>query len=342
MAKIAVLGTGGFGIALAVLCEREGHDVVLWGKFSDEVAAVRRDREHKQLLPGVVLPEKILVTDAIADVADAALALIATPSFAVRETAARLREVDTTQMCVSCVAKGLEQLSGKLFSDVIAEELPGIDPVILSGPSHAEEIACAVPTTVVAASRNRENAEFVQDLLTGGTLRIYVSDDLIGVQLGGALKNIIAVCAGISDGLALGDNAKAALMTRGLAEIARLGTALGADSTTFAGLTGIGDLIVTCTSIHSRNYRTGKLIGQGVAPAEAIRQIGMTVEGCNVTETAYRLAQAHGVPMPIVEQLYLVLRGEKTPRQAVMDLMARPKRHENESIWLQEQREERK
>lgn len=337
MAKISILGTGGFGIALSVLCQREGHEVVLWGKFPEEVAAISAEREHKKLLPGVSLNEQIQITDNLSCAAGSALILLAVPSFAIRETAARAKEILSLDTLVASVAKGLERGSEKLLSQVIEEELPGIAPVILSGPSHAEEIARAVPTTIVAASRIRANAEQVQDILSGGTLRIYVSDDIVGVQLGGALKNIIAVCAGIVDGLGLGDNAKAALMTRGLAEIARLGTAMGADATTFAGLTGVGDLIVTCTSIHSRNYRTGLLIGRGVAPDEAIAQIGMTVEGCIVADTAYALAKKHHVPMPIVEQLHLVLHGSKNMRQAVQDLMDRPKRHENEDIWLQEQ-----
>ena len=208
--------------------------------------------------------------------------------------------------------------------------------VVLSGPSHAEEIARGVPTTIVAASRDRESAEWVQRTLSNPTLRLYVNDDVVGVELGGALKNIIAVCAGICDGPQLGDNTKAALITRGLAEISRLGVAMGADPATFSGLAGVGDLIVTCTSMHSRNHRAGILIGQGVPPEEAVRRIGMTVEGCIAARTAWELAQEAGVPMPITEQLCLILDG-KSPREAVAALMGRPNRHENEQVWLQGQ-----
>ncbi|MEG2597138.1 MAG: NAD(P)H-dependent glycerol-3-phosphate dehydrogenase, partial [Oscillospiraceae bacterium] len=235
---------------------------------------------------------------------------------------------------VASVAKGLENGTHKRLSEVIEEEIPHHPIVILSGPSHAEEIARGVPTTIVAASKCRNSAEYIQDTLSNKTLRIYVSDDVIGVGLGGALKNIIAVCAGICDGLELGDNAKAALMTRGLAEIARLGVAMGADRETFSGLAGIGDLIVTCTSMHSRNRRTGILIGQGLSPDEAVERVGMTVEGCIATQSAHELAKEKGVSMPIVEQLYDVLYGHKDIKQVISNLMERPKRHENEKIWL--------
>lgn len=230
----------------------------------------------------------------------------------------------------------MEKGTKKRLSEVISEEIPDRPIVVLSGPSHAEEIARGVPTTIVAASKNRESAEWVQQTLTNPTLRLYVNDDVVGVELGGALKNIIAVCAGICDGLQLGDNTRAALITRGLAEIARLGVSMKADSATFSGLTGVGDLIVTCTSMHSRNHRAGILIGQGVPPEEAISRIGMTVEGCIAARTAWELAKEQGVSMPITEQLCLVLEG-KSPRSALHDLMGRPNRHENERVWLQGQ-----
>lgn len=336
MAKITILGTGGFGVSLAATCFRYGHEVVLWGLFQPEVDAIIRDGEHKKLLPGVPVNPGIRVTTDINEGAGADLIILAVPSFAVRETAARAKEIWRPNTVVASVAKGLEKGSHKMLSTVIEEEIPGCAAVILSGPSHAEEIARGVPTTIDAASRERKNAEYVQDILSNECLRIYVCDDLVGAQLGGALKNIIAVCAGMCDGMGLGDNAKAALMTRGLAEIARLGVAMGADPTTFAGLTGIGDLIVTCTSLHSRNYRTGLYIGQGLKPEEAVKRVGMTVEGCIVAETAWELAQEKGVEMPIVEQLNLVLHHGKDIHLAVQDLMGRPSRHENEKIWLQE------
>lgn len=336
MAKISILGTGGFGVSLAATCHRYGHDVTLWGLFQQEVDTIIRDGEHKKLLPGVPVNPGIHVTADIQQAAGADLLILAVPSFAVRETAARARDILSADTVVASVAKGLEKGTYKLLSDVIEEEIPDRAVVILSGPSHAEEIARGVPTTIDAASRDRKNAEYVQDTLSNERLRIYVCDDMVGAQLGGALKNIIAVCAGMCDGMGLGDNAKAALMTRGLAEIARLGVAMGADPTTFAGLTGIGDLIVTCTSLHSRNYRTGLYIGQGLAPQDAIQRVGMTVEGCIVAQTAFELAQSVGVEMPIVEQLNYVLYEGKSPQQAVQELMGRPSRHENEQIWLKE------
>ncbi|MGI5895246.1 MAG: NAD(P)H-dependent glycerol-3-phosphate dehydrogenase [Candidatus Merdivicinus sp.] len=336
MAKIAILGTGGFGISLAVMCHRYGHEVTLWGKFPQEIAEIRRYGENKRLLPGVPVDAGIRLTDEIGEIAGSELVLLAVPSFAVRETAHLIADVLEPGVIVGNVGKGLEKGSKKRLSEVIAEEISGHDIVALSGPSHAEEVARGVPTTIVAACLNRSAAETVQDILSNPTLRVYVSDDVTGVELSGALKNIIAVCAGICDGMNLGDNARAALMTRGLAEIARLGIAMGAKRTTFAGLAGVGDLIVTCTSMHSRNHRAGILIGQGVSPAEAVAQIGMTVEGCIAAETAWELAQEKKVSMPIVEQLHLVLTENKDPHQAVADLMGRPARHEDERVWLEQ------
>ena len=336
MAKIAILGAGGFGVSLAVMCRQYGHEVTLWGKFPEEMEAIRRDGENKRLLPGVPVSPDIRLTSALADIAAAELAIFAVPSFAVRETARAAAPFLSPGAVAANVGKGLEKGTKKRLSEVIGEEVPGRDIVAVSGPSHAEEVARGVPTTVVAACLNRAAAEFVQDTLTNRTLRVYVSDDVTGVELAGALKNMIAVCAGICDGMPLGDNARAALITRGLAEIARLGIAMGARRSTFAGLAGVGDLIVTCTSVHSRNHRAGILIGQGVPPAEAVARIGMTVEGCLAARTAWELAREKGVPMPIVEQLNLVLDENKDPRQAVADLMNRPLRHEDERVWMEQ------
>lgn len=334
MAKITIMGTGGFGVSLAVICHRFGHDVTLWGKFPEEISEIRNHGEHKRLLPGVAVDSKINITSNLDDGKDADIIILAVPSFAIRETAARARTIVGEKTVVASVAKGLEDKTHKRLSEVIKEEVPENPVVIISGPSHAEEIARGVPTTVVAASDDRESAEYIQDTLSNKTLRIYVSDDITGVELGGAFKNIIAVCAGICDGLGLGDNTKAALMTRGIAEIARLGKTMGAHNSTFAGLAGIGDLIVTCTSMHSRNRRAGILIGQGLSPKEAIERVGMTVEGCIATESAYKLAKENDVSMPIVEELYKVLYEDKDIKTALADLMDRPQRHENEQIWL--------
>ncbi len=332
MAKVVVLGCG-FGTALAVMAESCGHQVTLWSLFPQELEEIRRDKEQKRLLPGVPVPESICLTDHLSCLEDCNLCIMAVPSFAVRETARKAAPYLKKGTIVVNVAKGLEDGSYKRLSQVMEEELPQQRIVVLSGPSHAEEVGRGAPTTVTVASRERVSAEEVQDLLMNPTLRLYVSDDVVGVELGGALKNVIALAAGIADGLQLGDNAKAALMTRGITEIARLGVAMGAKTETFAGLAGIGDLIVTCTSMHSRNRRAGILIGQGKAAQEAIQQVG-TVEGYPCAKTAYELSQKLRVEMPIVEQAYAVLYQGKNPSQALRDLMSRPKRHESEVIWL--------
>ena len=334
MADIAVLGSGGWGTALAVaLCAR--HTVSLWSPFSEEVAALRRDRAQPKLLPGITLDPAIRITDDLGCVRQADMAIIATPSFAVRETAARLRGVAPEGVVIVNVAKGIEDESLLRLSQVIEQELPGMQVASLSGPSHAEEVAKFVPTSLVAASRDRRCAEFVQGLISSPALRVYTNDDVVGVELGGALKNIIALAAGISDGLGLGDNTKAALMTRGLSEIARLGVQLGARQETFAGLTGIGDLVVTCTSMHSRNRRFGILVGEGVPPQEALSRVGMTVEGYHAVKTARRLAMSCGVEMPITEQCYRVLYEGASARDAIRNLMGRPRKHEQEHPWIE-------
>ena len=334
MAKVLILGAGGFGTALAVMCEKQGHEVTLYSPFEEEIAVLSREREHKKLLPGVRIAETVRMTWRLPERVDAELVIVATPSFAVRGVCASVKEKLDSRAVVACVAKGFEPGSLKILSDVIEEELPQNPAVMLSGPSHAEEVGRGIPTTVVAASRSRAAAEYVQDTLMNPTLRIYVNDDVVGVELGGALKNVIALAAGAIDGLGLGDNPKAALMTRGITEIARLGVAMGARTETFAGLSGIGDLIVTCTSMHSRNHRAGILIGKGLTAEEAIKEVGMTVEGYTATKCAYELAQKTGVEMPIINEVYAVLYEGRSPDEAIRNLMTRPKRHESEAIWL--------
>lgn len=335
MGKIGVLGAGGFGIALSVMCNKMDHEVTLWSAFPAEIAAIVRDGQNLRLLPKVKIPQEIHLSNELSDLQGSDLIILAVPSFAIRETAAKLRPFLTAGNVLATVAKGMEDKTHKRLSQVIREELPECEIVVLSGPSHAEEVATGVPTTVVAASENRAAAEHVQDLLMNSTLRIYVNDDLKGVEFGGALKNVIALAAGVCDGLKMGDNTKAALMTRGITEIARLGVAMGASYETFGGLSGIGDLIVTCTSMHSRNRRAGIYIGQGNTARQALEKVGMTVEGYLATKAAYELAKQQGVEMPIVEQCYEVLYKNKAPKEAIADLMGRPKRHESESIWLQ-------
>lgn len=334
MAKIFILGAGGFGTSLAVMCDKNGQSVTLYSPFEKEIATLSRVREHKKLLPGIVIPMSVQMTWQLPQTLDADLVIIATPSFAVRSVCTSLKGHLTPETVVSCVAKGFEPETLKPLDEVIAEELPKNPRVMISGPSHAEEVARGVPTTVVAASKDLSAAEFVQDTLMNPSLRIYTNDDVIGVELGGAVKNVIALAAGITDGLQLGDNSKAALMTRGITEIARLGVAMGAKAETFAGLSGIGDLIVTCTSMHSRNRRVGILIGQGKTALEAIDEIGMTVEGYTATKCAWELAGRYHVEMPITEQAYKVLYEGKSPREVVGALMGRSKRHEAESNWL--------
>ncbi len=331
---IVVLGSGGFGVSLAVTLFRCGYRVTLWGAFAEELAMIRKYGEHRKLLPGIAVDSAIAFSTDISCVKDADLVIMAVPSFAVRDVAHKLKAAIPEHTVIANVGKGFEESTLMRLSEVIRSECANNPVVALSGPSHAEEIARGVPTTLVAASVDRESAEYVQDLLMTTNLRIYVSDDVVGVELGGGLKNIIALCAGVLDGMGLGDNVKAALMTRGLAEIARLGSAMGAHTSTFAGLTGMGDLIVTCTSMHSRNRRAGIFIGQGLSAKDAIERVGMTVEGISAANAAYDLSLKYNVQMPIVEQLHAVLHENKPVKEAVVDLMERPKRHESEKVWF--------
>ena len=334
MAKITIAGSGGFGTALAIMAAQNGHRVTLWSAFQPEIDALLATREHKKLLPGVKIPDSVELTTALDSAASADLVVVAVPSSAVRPVARTLAGAIGSGIPVASVAKGFEGGSLKRLSEVYEEELPHNPIVVMSGPSHAEEVAVGIPTTIVAASKSKAAAEFVQDTLMNDRLRIYLNGDLIGVELGGALKNVIALAAGICDGLGLGDNTKAALMTRGLTEMARLGTAMGAQRETFAGLSGVGDLIVTCTSMHSRNRRAGILIGQGRTAEQAIEEVGMTVEGYNATQIAWQLSRRYGVNMPIVEQMYGVLFEGHAAREGVSSLMTRPRGHEIESVWV--------
>lgn len=334
MSNIAILGSGGFGISLAVMSEKMGHEVTVWSAFRNEIEMLRVEREHKKLLPGVRIDEKIKLVTEFEELKEKDIIIFAIPSAFVRKVAKEVAPFIDKKSVIVNVGKGLEGGTFKRLSEVLKEELPNNPVVALSGPSHAEEVGIGMPTTVAASCCERKYAEFIQENLSNTTFRIYVNDDIIGCELGGALKNIIALCAGICDGMGYGDNTKAALMTRGMTEIARLGVAMGANMETFYGLTGIGDLIVTCTSMHSRNRRAGILIGQGVNPAEAINQIG-TVEGYSCAKVTYELSKKMNVPMPITEQLNEVLYNGKDVKQSLIDLMDRPKRHESEKIWEQ-------
>lgn len=333
MARITVIGAGGWGTALAVMTERCGHTVTLWSCFEEEIASIRRHGEHKKLLPGVPVSPAITLTTDITCAAGADLVIMAVPSFAIGETAARLKNVLPAGALVVNVGKGLDAATHRRFSEILNETLPQVRLAVLSGPSHAEEVARGVPTSLVSAAADIETAETVQKILMNPRFRIYVNTDMVGVELGGALKNVIALAAGICDGLELGDNAKAALMTRGLTEVARLGMAMGAKAETFAGLAGMGDLIVTCGSMHSRNRRAGLLIGQGVPTAEAIARVG-TVEGYLAARAAHELAAWVGVELPITEQCYRICYEQLSPAAALQELMTRPQRYETDRNWL--------
>lgn len=328
MAQITVLGSGGWGIALAITAYNCGHKVALWSPFDDEVKMLSEKRENPKLLEGIKIPEDITITTDINVANGSLISIIASPSTAVRSVANKLSSVENHGIVVN-VAKGLEKDSLKRLSQIIREELPNDKIAILSGPSHAEEVARQIPTALVAASKSFTAASIVQDVLSSEFLRIYVSNDIVGVELGGALKNIIAICAGISDGLGLGDNTKAALITRGLSEMANLGVCMGADERTFMGLTGIGDLVVTCTSQHSRNNRFGNKVGKGVSVEQALKEVG-TVEGYYATLMAYQLGKNYGVELPIINACYNILYENSRADTAVKELMLRPKGAEHQ------------
>ena len=335
--KVFVLGTGGWGIALAMLLHDNGHEVTSWTYLQEECDLLLRERGNEKLLPGVKIPEGIAITTDMAGAAKADLIVMAVPSFAVASTAEKLAAIVPAGTAIVNVGKGLDAKNGYCrFSQTIDRIMNGNNPVVaLTGPTHAEEVARRVPTAIVAASESRAAAELTQAaFMNESYFRVYTSADIIGCELGGAFKNIIALGAGIADGLGLGDNSKAAFMTRGLTEIARLGVQLGARQETFAGLSGVGDLIVTCCSMHSRNRRAGILIGQGKNVQEAMQEVGATVEGYYATEAGYHLAQQQGVSMPITEAMYEVLYKGLPATEASRLLLGRPRRGEHEEVWV--------
>lgn len=326
MAKISVLGSGGWGLALALTVYTNGYDVTVWSPFEEEVKELKEKRTNARLLNGVIIPEKINITTDINDIKDSIITVLATPSFAIRETAKRLKNLEDFGVLVN-VAKGLENQSLKRLSQVIEEELPKAPLVVLSGPSHAEEVARKIPTMLTAASCDADCSALVQKVFSNDFLRVYTNTDIVGVELGGALKNVIAVAAGLCDGMGLGDNSKAALITRGLAEMIRLGEKMGAEYTTFSGLTGLGDLIVTCTSQHSRNNRFGNLVGKGVSVQDALNQVG-TVEGYYAAKMAHELSLKYGASTPIIDMCYELLYNNKPTKDIVKELMSRPFKEE--------------
>lgn len=333
---IGVVGSGSWGTAIAVMLSKKGYRINLWSYLKEEAEQLIETKENLKFLPGVILPNNIHCTWDLQECVDKADIIVnAVPSHAIRQTAQLLKSLVKPEQIIVNLSKGLEEKTLLRLSEVFEQEIPNVQLAVLSGPSHAEEVARDIPTTVVVAAKKRSTAEFVQEVFMNPKFRVYTNPDVIGVELGGALKNVIALSAGICDGLGFGDNSKAALMTRGITEIARLGVNMGAKLETFAGLSGIGDLIVTCTSMHSRNRRAGILIGKGKSLQETLAEVHMVVEGVNTAKAAYALAQKTGTEMPIVTETYKILFEGKDPKNAVVDLMMRSKTHEMEEIVME-------
>lgn len=332
--KITVCGSGSWGTALALILLENGHSVTLWSFLESDAEGLRQNRIHPAL-PDVTLPDNLEITSNLNCAAGREVVVLATPSFAVRETAHKLISILDPGTVLVSVSKGIEKDTALTMTQIIAQEVGDSHPIVaLSGPSHAEEVARRVPTALVSASKSQQAAELVQDLFMNEHFRVYASDDVLGVELSAAFKNIIALCAGCCDGMGFGDNTKAALITRGLSEIARLGEALGGRKDTFAGLAGVGDLIVTCTSMHSRNRRCGILIGKGTPPAQAVKEIGAVVEGYYAAANIKSLADRVGVEMPILQAAWQVLYQNADPRTVLRSLMTRAKKHEIEESWI--------
>ena len=331
--KTAVVGSGAWGTALAIQLSKNGHEVTIWTFEKDLIPQMQQQRQNPRL-PGAVLPEGIEISSEYSCVSGCQLVVIATPSFPIRSVCKGIAPYLDENAVVVCVTKGLEDGTLLRMSEVVEQET-GHKVVALTGPSHAEEVAQDIPTGCLAACEDQELAELVQEAFTSDHLRIYTSPDVIGAELGGALKNVIALCAGITDGLGYGDNTKAMLMTRGLTEMGRLGVSMGAKKETFAGLSGVGDLIVTCTSMHSRNRRAGILIGQGVPPMEAMEQVGAVVEGYYAAKSAWELCVKQGVEMPILQAAYKVLYEGASAADATKKLLIRqPKAEPEKPGWL--------
>lgn len=333
MAKAGVIGSGSWGTALARVLSKNGHEVTLWSRREEESRMLREERENKSKLPGVKLPDDILcTTDLEQTVEGKDILVLATASPSIRSMAKKMAPYVAAGQLIVDVSKGIEESTLMILTDVIAQEIPQCRAAVLSGPSHAEEVGRDIPTTVVAGAKDRETAEYIQNLFMNKVFRVYTSPDMLGIELGGALKNVIALAAGAADGLGCGDNTKAALITRGIAEMSRLGVAMGGHIETFNGLTGIGDLIVTCASMHSRNRRAGILIGQGKTMQEAMDEVKMVVEGVNSAKAAKILAEKYKIDMPIVQEVNKVLFEDKPAKEALADLMLRDKKIEHPEL----------
>lgn len=337
MGKISFLGAGSWGTALAVMLAKNGHDVSIWSAVSSEVDMLEENREHKNRLPGVKLPASIQLTRDLEEAcAGFDLVVFSVASPFVRETAKKASGFIAPGQRIVNVAKGIENDTLKTLRDVILEEIPQADVSVLSGPSHAEEVAVGMPTTVVVGAEKKQTADFIQEVFMNDTFRVYTSPDIIGIELGGSIKNVIALAAGIIDGLGFGDNTRAALMTRGITEISRLGVKMGGRMETFLGLSGIGDLIVTCTSQHSRNHTAGYLIGKGYTTQAAMKEVNQVVEGVHSARAALALAEKYQVSMPIVQQINKVLFENQPVMDAVHELLVRGRCNEYPGIGWKE------
>ncbi len=333
MANVGVLGAGSWGTALSVLLSDNGHQVTVWSIDENEVQMLNEKREHELKLPGVKLPDDMVITgDLESAVKEKDFLVLAVPSPFTRSTARKMAPYVADGQIIVDVAKGIEEATLMTLSRQIEQEIPQADVAVLSGPSHAEEVGRRLPTTCVVGAKTKKTAEYLQSMFISPVFRVYTSPDILGIELGGSLKNVIALAAGIADGLGYGDNTKAALITRGIAEIARLGVKMGGKIETFTGLTGIGDLIVTCASVHSRNRKAGYLIGKGMSMQEAMDEVKMVVEGVYSAKAAAKLAEKYDVPMPIVNEVNAVLFEGKSPAEAVNDLMQRESCSENRSL----------
>ena len=330
MASIGVIGAGSWGTALAVLLHNNGHQVTIWSCIQEEVQLLNEKRMHTSKLPGVVLAEEIVITgDLEQALCEKDVLVMAVPSAFVRSTCKQVAPFIQPGQIIVDVAKGVEETSLCTMTEVIRQEIPAANAAILSGPSHAEEVGRGLPTTCVVGAETEDTAKYLQNIFMSPVFRVYISPDMLGMELGGSLKNVIALAAGMADGLGYGDNTKAALITRGIAEITRLGVKMGGRPETFGGLTGIGDLIVTCASMHSRNRRAGILIGQGYTADQAMKEVNMVVEGVYSAKAAMGLAQKYDVELPIIEQVNQILFENKNPREAVNNLMLRDQKIEN-------------
>ena len=339
MANVGILGAGSWGTALSVLLSDNGHHVTVWSIDEQEVEMLQTKREHLLKLPGVRLPDSMEIThDMEKAIEGKDFLVLAVPSPFTRETARKMQPYVAEDQIIVDVAKGIEEKTLMTLSQQIRQEIPQADVAVLSGPSHAEEVGRKMPTTCVIGAKSKKTAQYLQSMFLSRVFRVYISPDILGIELGGSLKNVIALAAGIADGLGYGDNTKAALITRGIAEIARLGVKMGGKIESFTGLTGIGDLIVTCASVHSRNRKAGYLIGQGKSMEEAMKEVNMVVEGVYSAKAAVRLAKEYNVSMPIVEQVNAVLFEGKNPAKAVDELMQRESKSEHEELpWPEEE-----